>query len=139
MEKQKLLVLGSDYGTIDIVKEAKKMGVYVIVSDLMPTSPTKEAADEAWLISTTDIDILEKKCREENINGVLTGASDFNIARSRELCKRLGFPVYCASDRAWEVATNKREFKDLCKKVGAPIAQDYHITGEFLKEDLQKT
>ena len=49
----KLLVLGSDFGTIQVVKEAKKCGLYVIVADLMEDSPTKKNADEAWLISTT--------------------------------------------------------------------------------------
>lgn len=76
---RKLLVLGSDYGTLDIVHEAKKRGIYVIVADLMETSPTKEVADEVWLISTTDTDLLEQKCREVGVTAVITGASDFNI------------------------------------------------------------
>ena len=133
----KLLILGSDYGTIDLVKAAHARGLYVIATDLMDTSPTKEEADEAWMVSTTDIDLLEQKCREENIGAVLTGASDFNIARSRELCRRLGFPVYCESDKAWDVATNKRHFKDICKQVGAPIATDYRLTDELSDEELE--
>ena len=132
----KLLILGSDYGTIDLVKAAKDRGAYVVVADLMTTSPTKKAADEAWLISTADIDLLEKKCLEENIGAIMTGASDFNIAKSRELCKRLGFPVYCESDKAWDIATNKRHFKDICMQVGAPIAADYMITDKFTDEEL---
>jgi biotin carboxylase len=138
VEKDKILILGSDYGTIDIVNEAHKMGLYVIVSDLMETSPTKQNADESWLISTTDIDLLEKKCIENGVKAVITGASDFNIERSRELCKRLKLPVYCESDRAWEVATNKREFKELCKKVGAPIAKDYYLSDDLSQEELEK-
>ena len=133
----KILFLGSDYGSIDLVKEAKAKGLYVIVTDLMTTSPTKEAADEAWMISTTDIDLLEQKCREEKIGAVMTGASDFNIERSRELCKRLGFPVYCESDNAWEVSTNKRKFKDLCKKIGAPVAEDYYLSDDMTHEELE--
>ena len=43
---KKLLILGSDFGTISVVREAHKMGLYVIVADLMETSPTKEEADE---------------------------------------------------------------------------------------------
>lgn len=135
---KKLLILGSDYGTIDIVREAHKMGLYVIVADLMKTSPTKEAADEAWLISTTDTDLLEKKCKEDGVNGIITGASDFNIRQSRILCRRLGFPVYCESDNAWEVSTNKRMFKDLCKKVGAPVAEDYILTDSLNHTELSQ-
>lgn len=126
--KKVLLVLGSDYGTIDLVREAHRMGMYVIVADLMETSPTKEEADEAWLVSTTDTDLLEAKCRDAGVCGVITGASDFNTACSRKLCARLGLPVICDSDKAWGLARNKRLFKQLCLEVGAPVAKDYYIT-----------
>ena len=58
---KKLLILGSDFGTISVVREAHKMGIYVIVADLMETSPTKELADEAWLLSSTDTETLVQK------------------------------------------------------------------------------
>lgn len=138
MKNKKLLVLGSDYGTVDIVKQAHIMGIYVIVADLMETSPTKSEADEAWLISTTDIDLLAKKCIEEKIDGVITGASDFNIENSRKLCKKLNLPVYCESDKAWDIATNKRAFKDLCIKCGAPVAEDYSLSDELSDEEISK-
>lgn len=135
---KKIIVLGSDLGTIDIVKEAKKIGLYVIVTDLMKTSPTKEAADEAWMISTTDIDLLEKKCREEKIIAAMAGASDFNNNCVRELCKRLSLPMYCKSDYAWAAATNKNVFKKICKEAGAPVAKDYEISEQLTDEELDK-
>lgn len=135
---KKLLILGSDFGTIEVVKEAKKRGLYVIVADLMKTSPTKQLADETWMISTTDIDILEEKCREGNIEALMFGASDFNINNCRILANRLKLPIYCENDYSWEVARNKRKFKDICKKVGAPVAQDYLVTDSLLEEDLSK-
>lgn len=133
---KKMLILGSDFGTFQVVREAHKLGAYVIVADLMETSPTKELADESWLISTTDIDVLEKKCREENIAAIMFGASDFNINNARELCKRLDLPIYCKNDYAWKVARDKGEFKRICKKVGAPVAQDYYITDDLSEDDL---
>lgn len=136
MAKRKLLVLGSDFVTINIVNEAKKMGIYVIVADLMETSPTKENADEAWKISTTDIDLLEKKCREENITAIMFGASEFNGENARILCKRLNLPIYCESDKAWGISRNKGKFKELCKLVGVPVAKDYYITDEMLDDEL---
>ena len=136
MEKQKLLVLGSDYGTLRVVKEAHKMNLYVIVADLMNSSPTKDEADESWLISTTDIDTLEAKCRENNVTAVMFGASDFNITNARILCKRLNLPIYCESDYAWKVARDKGEFKKLCKNAGAPVALDYYLSDPPTKEEL---
>lgn len=136
MKQKKLLILGSDYGTLDLVREAHKQNIYVIVTDTMTTSPTKKEADEAWMISTTDIDTLEQKCKEIGVDGITFGASDFNIANGRKLCKRLGLPMYCENDRAWEVACNKSEFKKECRKIGAPIATDYYLSDNPTREEL---
>lgn len=131
--KEKLLILGSDFVTISVVKEAHKLGMYVIVSDLMETSPSKEEADESWLISTTDIDTLTEKCKENGVTAIMFGASDFNISNCRIICKRLGLPIYCDNDNTWLVARNKRIFKTICKKVGAPIATDYEFSDDQLE------
>lgn len=133
---KKVLILGSDFGTYDLAVEAKKMGLYVIATDLMETSPTKEAADEAWHISTTDLDLLEKKIIEENISGILTGASEFNIEMCRALCKKLNLPLYCEKDSAWAIARDKSKFKALCKECGVPVAQDYYISDALTREEL---
>lgn len=132
------LVLGSDYGTVEIIKELKKRKFHVIVADFYSETPAKKIADETWLISTDDIISLAKKCQERKVCAVITGASDFNVANSRKLCKVLDLPIYCSSDNAWKIATNKYEFKKLCKSVGAPIAEDYILTEEFKESDLKK-
>ena len=133
---KKLLVLGSDYFTLAVVQEAHRMGLYVVVTDLMETSPTKEAADEAWMISTTDIDALEKKCTETGINAIMYGASDFNVENARVLCKRLGLPLYCSNDNAWETSRDKYRFKQACRKNGVRVAEDYYLTDDLTEEQL---
>lgn len=135
---EKLLILGSDFGTISVVKEAHVAGMYVIVADTMETSPSKEEADEAWLISTTDIDVLEAKCREVGVTAIMFGASDFNISNCRILCKRLNLPIYCDNDDTWAIARDKRIFKTICKEVGAPIATDYEFTDDQLTDMVDK-
>lgn len=135
--RKTMLVLGSDFGTLDLVLKAKERGHHVIVADLMEESPTKFAADEVWLVSTTDLDELEKRCRVASVNAVTFGASDFNIGNGRELCKRLGLPFYCESDRAWRVSRNKAEFKRVCRLVGARVAQGYHLDDALLPSDLE--
>ena len=134
----KLLVLGSDYFTKQVVIEGKNIGAYVIVADLMETSPTKTAADEQWLISTTDIDTLGSKCIEAGVTAVLCGASDFNTNNVRQLCKRLDLPLYCSSDYAWGISRNKGDFKKVCKSVGAPVAEDYFISDINNRCELDK-
>lgn len=133
---RKLLILGSDFGTISVVREAHKMGLYVIVADLMETSPTKELADEAWLLSSTDTDELVRRCKAEGITALMFGASDFNVWNARKVCKELNLPIYCESDYACRVARDKGEFKRICKEVGDPVATDYYLTDALSDEEL---
>lgn len=137
MKKTKLLVLGSDYCTHALVLRAKEMGLYVIAADLMQESPTKQAADEAWLLSTTDLDGLEQACKEAGVGAVICGASDFNISNARRLCKRLGLPCHCEDDRVWEAVRSKRSFKELCRQCGAPVAEDYPLSDPPRPEELK--
>lgn len=136
---KKLLMLGTSYGSVELVKSAKARGVYTIVTDYMEPedSKAKLVADEYWMISTADMDALEKKCREEQVDGVFCGVSQFNIDKVLELCQRLGLPTYCTQE-AWNYTKNKREFKDVCISCGVPVATDYYLTDELRDEDLDK-
>lgn len=136
--QKKLLILGSDYSTVHLVEEAHKMGLYVIVTDLMNASPTRAIADETWNISTTDITELVSRIKEYSINGVLAGASEFNLENVRKICKQLNMPLYCISDEAWGTARNKRKFKELCKKNGVRVATDYTLTDNPKQSDLKQ-
>ena len=132
---KKLLVLGSDYFTLSVVQVAQEMGLYVVVTDLMPTSPTKEAADEAWMVSTADLDRLEELCRKNGISAIMYGASDFNVSNARILCKRLGLPMYCADELPWSASRNKGLFKQYCKENGVRVPDDYYFSSDELTDE----
>ena len=135
LQVNKLLILGSDLGTIDLVREFHNMGGYCITSDTMNSSPTRELSDETWSISTLDIDALEDACRNAEINCILSGASEINTDSIRELSKRMNLPTYCVDDEAYAIARDKGKFKMICKEIGAPIATDYTLCS-LSKEEL---
>lgn len=125
---EKLLVLGSSFGSMEIVARAKERGIYTIVTDYLPVdeSNAKPLADEVWGFSTNDLDPLEEKCRQAGVSGIISGVSQFNIEMSMHLCDRLGLPKYCTWD-AWSYTRNKRAFKDVCKACGVHVAEDYYL------------
>ena len=111
---------------IDIVMTAKDMGIYVIVADNNPNSPSKRFADKSLDISTDKIDELEAFCRNEQIDGVFTGFEDFNIHIAQELCHRLDLSFYATKEQL-DIVTNKVEFKDACRKYGVPVIEQYTL------------
>ena len=136
-EGKKLLVLGGFTLACDIVRAAQNLGSYVIVADYNPESPAKEIADKFALISTLDIDALEKFCREEGVDGVTTGFVDILLKPCYDLCRRLGLPCYM-TPKMIEMSTNKVEFKTECNKYGVPVPQTYLVGGEITEEIYKK-
>ena len=136
-EGKKLLVLGGFTLACDIIRAAQNMGAYVIAADYNPESPAKDIADKFALISTLDIDALEKFCHEEGVDGVTTGFVDILLKPCYELCHRLGLPCYM-TPKMIEVSTNKVEFKTECNKYGVPVPQTYLVGGEITEEIYQK-
>lgn len=126
-DKKKLLILGGKpIGSTEIVKTARAMGFYTIVTDYLPAeeSAAKLIADEAWDISTAEIDELAKMVEKHNVQGVFTGVNEFNIRQMMRLCEKTGLPCYCSLDQ-WNELENKENFKNLCKKFGLPTTKQY--------------
>lgn len=136
---KKLLMLGTSYASCEMIKKAREKGVYTIVTDYREPEKSKGKliADEYWMIDTSDVEQLEKKCREEQIDGIVCGVSEFNMERVIELTQRLGLPCYCTPE-SWKCSSNKYEFKKLCKKTGVRVAEDYHVSNPPTKEELSK-
>ena len=123
---QKILFLGSSFGIVPIIKCAKSKGYYVIVTDYLKRerSKAKQLADEAWDISTAELDLIEKRCRENKVSALLCGISEFNLDVLLELTERLHLPCYCTKEHR-EYSKNKRKFKEICKELDLAVPKDY--------------
>lgn len=128
---KKLLILSSYYTEVEVVERAKALGYYTIVTDNHTDplqTPAKSVADEAWNISWTDIDLLERKCRESGISGVLAGFSEFRVESMILLCERLGLPCSLTLEQL-EITRDKNKFKRTCEKYAIPCVSE-HKYGE---------
>ena len=130
---KKLLILSSYYTELEVVKRARALGYYTIVTDNHTEAaqiPAKFIADEAWDISWTDYDALERKCREEGVNGVLAGFSEFRVEAMIHLCERLGLP-YSLTLEQLEITRDKEKFKRTCEKYGIPCVPEHRYGETF--------
>jgi len=124
LQGKKLLVLGGNYSTVRVVQYAQEMGIYVVVTSINPTGEAKEIADEAINIDILDHSAIVKYIKENHIDGVMTGASEFHILNMLRICKLAGLPVYATEDQ-WNICQNKKSFKNLCRKYGVPCVKEF--------------
>lgn len=132
LQGKKLLVLGGNYSTVRVVQYAQEMGVYVVVTSINPVGEAKEIANEAIDIDILDHPAIVNYIKENHIDGVMTGASEFHILNMLRICKLAGLPVY-ATEEQWDICQNKKSFKNLCREHGVPCVK------EFSSDDDPKT
>lgn len=123
---KKLLILGGNAASIDIVNAAKALGVYTIVTDWYDTlrSPAKLIADEYWDESIMDTASLVQHINERRVDGIITGFTDSYLLQYQNLCEVCGLPCY-ATKEVFEQTMDKSRFKKLCRDYGIPVIPEY--------------
>ena len=133
---KKLLILGGTRISCEIVRKAKKMGVYTVVTDYYDEtkSPAKQIADESFLVSCTDVDAVVSLIKEQNIDGVLVGFNDLLLPYYADICDKAGLPCY-GTKKQFEVFIDKKKYKALMREHNVPTIKEYTIDND----DLQKS
>lgn len=134
LKGKKLLVLGGSASNVQLVRFAQQMGAFVVVADNQENRPGKDAADDSVLISTDDYDALCKYIKDNQIDGVATGAGEWNVVNAMKLCKKANLTYY-ADERLWDICQDKRNFKDCCKKYGVPTVPEFSIANKPIDKD----
>ena len=121
---KRLLILGGAVQCLKVVEAAKEMGVYTIVTDILENGPAKLAADEALPYSVTDIEALFSWCKKNSVDGVLNFCIDYAQITHQKLCSELGLPSFGNAEQ-YQVLTDKRMFKDYCRKNDVDVIPEY--------------
>ena len=126
MNRKKLLVLGGNYSTVGVVNYAHEMGLYVVVTSNQFAGEAKEIADEAIVINVTDHDAIINYIKNNKIDGVMTGASEFHLLNMIKICAKANIPCY-ATEEQWNICQNKQSFKQLCRDNGVPCVPQFSM------------
>ena len=126
---KKLLILAGAGVHSKVVRAAKEMGIYTIVTDNIEDSPAKLIADESWMYSITDVGAIVERCKIEHVDGVVNFCIDPGQRPYLRICNELGVPCYTNAAQL-AVLTDKRKFKDYC------IAHNVDVIPEYSIEDI---
>lgn len=125
---------GSLYQTYAI-KEAKRLGYYVITCDYLPDNPGHRFADEYHNVSTTDKEAVLALARALKVDGVVAYASDPAAPTAAYVCEQLGLPT--SPYKSVEILSNKDLFRAFLQENGfnCPKAKGY-VRFEDARADL---
>jgi len=88
----RILMLGASEAQMVAIQRAKALGMYVITADNRPDNPGHALADASYNVSTVDIEEVYKVAQKEQVNGILSYASDPGALTAAVVADRLGLP-----------------------------------------------
>ena len=117
---KKLLILGASVYQVPLIKTAKEMGLYTIVSSKSGNYPGFSYADKVYYIDTTDKESILKISAEEEIDGICTSGTDVAVATIGYVNEKLGLSGI--SEEAAEKACDKYVMKSAFRDGGVSAA-----------------
>lgn len=122
--RPRLMVMGGLAQHVEPIRDAKRMGYHVIVSDYLANSPGKQIADEAYDVDITDVDAMVALCRRASVDGVVNYCVDPAQKAYLAICESLSLHCYGTAAH-FEALTNKDRFKEACVQHGLGIVETY--------------
>lgn len=113
---KKLLMLGGSLYQTFAIKEAMRLGYYVITADYLPNNPGHKFADEYHNVSTIDKEAVLALAQELKIDGIVAYASDPAAPTAAYVAEKMGLPT--SPYRSVEILSNKDLFRSYLQEHG---------------------
>ena len=114
------MILGASILQLPAIKQAKEMGLDVVVVDMNPDAiGFREEGIEKEVISTIDIPKVIEAAKKHKIDGIMTLASDMPMRTVAAVAKQMN--LVGIDEQTAINATNKYEMRKALKREGVPI------------------
>ncbi len=130
LKGKRLLIIGGIKSNVEVVNIAHELGVEVLVTDYLEDSPAKKVADKSFMTSATDVDAVVQLCKDQEVDGILTGHVDMLLPYYAKICEKAGLPCYGTYNN-FITMIDKVKFKDLCRDNVVPTIPEYSIDSGF--------
>lgn len=126
---KKIMILGASILQLPAIEKAKEMGIDVIAVDMNPEAVgfgvpgvVKE------VISTIDTPAIVEAAKKNQVDGIMTLATDMPMRSVAAVVKEMGL-IGIDADTAFK-ATNKAVMRKALQESGVPIPEFYKVTNE---------
>ena len=120
MGVKRVLVLGTSFSAVEMIKCIKDLGFYVIACGMESNEPGHFIADDSVFLDYSDAIQIEEYIRANPIDFVVPTANDAAYRTGMELAKIFQFPGFDDLDTALNFL-EKNHFRNLCKQLNLRI------------------
>ena len=138
MEKQaqhRLVILGSMDDFQELVRLAKKRGIYTICCDGYPNGVAKTIADKSYTIDIRQADQVAQMCINEKADGIITSFSDLLFEQATLIADKAGLPWYAKPD-VLRYYREKDQAKAFMTRLGIHVPRNIRLSRDFSDDAL---
>jgi len=125
-KKIKILVLGSNPETYDLIKTINSEGYQSFIIGMEKISKTKKIAYKSFVGDGSNYNFVKNIIQKYNIDAVMCGTVDILLPNYEKICARFNFPRYTNS-KSIKFLLSKIRFNILLKKYGFKIIPKYRL------------
>lgn len=109
---KKILILGAGIYQVPLIKKAKEMGLYTIVTSIPGNYPGFALADKVVYENTIDLEAVLRLAQQEQVDGVVTAGTDVCIPTLAYVCDQMGLKglTLTAAEKAQSKLLMKQAF-----------------------------
>lgn len=134
---KKLMILGASYSQLPLIRAAKKLGIYTIVSSTPGDWPGFAEADESVFADISNPQAVLEQAQRLQIDGITTCCLDTGVPAIGYVSEKMG--LRGPSAEAAKKASNKYAMKEAFQAAGVQCARHICIKNENeLNEALKK-
>ena len=125
-KKIKILVLGSNPETYDLIKTINSEGYQSFIIGMEKISKTKKIAFKSFVGDGSNYNFVKNIIQKYNIDAVMCGTVDILLPNYEKICAKFNFPRYTNS-KSIKFFLSKIRFNILLKKYGFKIIPKYRL------------
>lgn len=133
--QHRLMIIGSSFENIELVKMSKSRGYYTVVCDGYPNGPAKKFADKAYTIDVRKPHDIADLCKEEQVDGIIGSFSDLLYEQITKIATYADLRWYAEKSQI-KYYRKKNVVKSVLKEIGAKVPHNKVIAKDFKDEEL---
>jgi biotin carboxylase len=135
--KKKILIAGGSYSDIPLIKEAKKLGYYIITTGNRKEDLGHKFSDEYYLKDFSDKNSILELAKKLNIDYIVPSCHDLSMVTCAYVAEKLGLPGY----DSYEITLNlhhKDKFRKISNIINLPTPRYFAYENiDKAKEDVK--
>lgn len=136
LKDKRLLMLGGASYTPFVREYADQMGFHLFAAGNKVNDAMNQYVEDFFIAEASDVNAVCEVVKSKNIDGIIALGNEDIIDCVVKVSSRCEIPFYL-NESHWNNLQNKENFKNLCRKFGVDVVEEYTVSNDSTEKELE--